>query len=71
MRLKVRGSHLEPGDRLLSGKTVSFRIPLDASRTPGLMARLKCREFSAIGFVGEALPVLFTDQISFVVDRNG
>lgn len=71
MIITVPGPHLQPGDRLRNGKTVSFRIALDASKTPGLMARLKCREFAAIGFVGEPLPVLFTDQISFMVDRNG
>lgn len=71
MIITVPGPHLQPGDRLRNGKTVSFRIALDASQTPGLMARLKCREFAAIGFVGDALPVLFTDQISFQVVRNG
>lgn len=68
-RLVVKASSLQPGDRLLNGKVVSFRMPIDASQTPSLMHRLKCMEFAAIGFVGESLPVLFTDTIKFAVDR--
>jgi hypothetical protein len=70
VKLKVRGSQLQPGDVLFNGKVVSFRMPLDASQTPGLMTKLNCREFSAIGFVGEALPILLTDQVQFRVERN-
>lgn len=69
MKRIVRGSQLQPGDRLSNGKTVSFRLLLDASATPGLANKLKCREFAAIGFVGEPLPVLFTDQVKFVIER--
>lgn len=66
----IPATNLVPGDRLRNGKTVSFKIPIDASQTPGITTRLNCTEMAAVGFVGEPLPVLFTDTIRFQVFRR-